>query len=129
MTHSWPTIYESSSYFDIGKKKSKTFSFKSTNWTLLRSRLRIINGVSKRRKRWKACIKNETSEVGTWNNSGIFKNMKHVSGILQHLTLQESNIPFWPKKLACFMSVPTLQWPTYLCFISMTASGCNAQII
>ena len=32
-------------------------------------------------------------------------------------------IPLSPRKLACFMSVPTLQWPTYLCFISITASG------
>lgn len=38
------------------------------------------------------------------------------------------NIPLWPRKLACFMSVPTLQWPTYLCFISIIASGCNMRI-
>jgi hypothetical protein len=33
--------------------------------------------------------------------------------------------PFSPRKLACLMSVPVLQWPTYRCRMSMATSVCR----
>lgn len=124
-----------STFYSIVKSLYDTFMTKNP-WELLifryrkKAKLSLSNvqtgGVSKRGE-----VKSmyQKWDMWSWNMKQFWHLQEHEACILQCFTLQKNNIPFWPKKLACFMSVPTLQWPTYLCFISMTASGCNAQMI